>query len=94
MKSLVSSLIISVVLFYAVACTSTKTTIEKKEMVTKTIESGNYTIRFNFANPARWHQISLTSEYTLTLKKGLGYCVPPLFRSSHHGSLRDNRWRY
>ena len=82
-----------VVLIFTSACSSLKTAPEKVNEFTNKLDSKDFTIRFNYANPIRMQQIALTSEYTLTIKGdsaiaflpyyGIAYVAP--FNSSEGG---------
>jgi hypothetical protein len=70
-------------IFFSVACSSLKLTSEEKELIKSRvitgIESNDYTIRVNQADPMRWKTIPLTSEYKLTIRNDSAFAFLPFF---------------
>ena len=62
-----------------VSCSSLKTTTETIQKVTQKIESKDFTIRVNQANPMRMRQIFLTSDYDLRIKKDSAFAYLPYY---------------
>lgn len=66
-----------------IACNTTKVNSPenegKAELVRKKVESKDYTIVVNQANPMRGKTIFLTSEYTLTVKNDSAFAYLPYF---------------
>lgn len=72
-----------VVLLFASACSSIKTTPETVAAITAKVESKDFTVRFNYANPFRMKQVSLTSEYTLKIKGDSAFAYLPYYGVAH-----------
>lgn len=68
-----------VVLLFASACSSIKTTPETVATIKAKVESKDFTVRFNYANPFRMQQVSLTSEYTLKIKGDSAFAYLPYY---------------
>jgi len=67
------------VIGFMFSCSSLKTTPEAIQEITGKIKSKDFTIKVNFANPLRWKQIYLTSEYDLRIKNDSAFAYLPFF---------------
>ena len=66
-------------LFFMTSCSSSKTTLEIKNEITKKVESKDFTVNVNYANPLRMKQVALTSEYDLRIKNDSAFAFLPYF---------------
>jgi len=78
MKSLLCHTAI-VMLVFVTSCSSLKTTPESIREITRKVESKDYTVVVNYANPMRWKQIYLNSEYDLRIKNDSAFAYLPYF---------------
>lgn len=68
-----------VLLFFMLSCSSSKTTLEVRNEITQKVESKNFTVNVNSANPQRMKQVFLTSEYDLRIKNDSAFAFLPYF---------------
>ena len=68
-----------VMLVFVTSCSSLKTTPESIQEITRKVESKDYTVVVNYANPMRWKQIYLNSEYDLRIKNDSAFAYLPYF---------------
>ena len=61
------------------SCSSLKTSPDVVNEVTQKVKSKNYTIEVNYANPMRWKQIYLNSDYDLRIKNDSAFAYLPFF---------------
>ena len=61
----------------------------KRQTIGEKIESKNYTISFNKADPLREKNVSLTSGYTLTIENDSIYSLLPFFGKASYTSSTD-----
>ena len=66
-------------LFFMISCSISKTTPEKASEITKKIESKNFTINVNYANPLRMKPVFLTSGYSLRIKNDSAFAYLPYY---------------
>lgn len=78
MKSLFSHAV-SVMLVFVTSCSSLKTTPETIKEITSKVESKDYTVVVNYANPMRWKQIYMNSQYDLRIKHDSVFAYLPYF---------------
>ena len=78
MKSLFNPVVILFLVFMA-SCSTLKTTPEAIGEITKKVESKNFTVVINYANPMRMKQRYLTSEYDLQIKNDSAFAYLPYF---------------
>ncbi len=67
------------VILFLVSCLSTKSLTETVQQVTQKVQSKDFTISVNYANPFRGRQIPLTSEYDLRIKNDSAFAYLPYF---------------
>ena len=68
-----------IAIVFMISCSSLKTAPEVIQEVTGKITSKDYTIAVNFANPMRWRQIYLNSDYDLRIKNDSAFAYLPFF---------------
>jgi len=78
MKSLLCYATIGMLVFVT-SCSSMKTTPESIREITRRVESKDYTVVVNYANPMRWKQIYLNAEYDLRIKNDSAFAYLPYF---------------
>jgi hypothetical protein len=78
MKTRVNSFTI-ILLFFMMSCSSSKTAVKVITEITQKVESKDFTINVNSANPQRMKQIFLTSEYDLRTKNDSAFAFLPYF---------------
>ena len=78
MKSLFNHAVILFLVFMT-SCSTLKTTPVAIGEITKKIESKNFTVVVNYANPMRMKQRYLTSEYDLHIKNDSAFAYLPYF---------------
>jgi hypothetical protein len=79
-----TNMIIAIMLlFIMVSCSITKTTPEASILITKKIESKNFTIEVNYANPLRMLPVYLNSNYTLRIKNDSAFAYLPYYGVIH-----------
>jgi predicted component of type VI protein secretion system len=71
-------------IFYALlvlfaACSSLKTAPDVIREITRKVESKDYTIAVNYANPLRMRPVYLTSEYEVRIKNDSAFAYLPYF---------------
>lgn len=81
MKTKILSIFVAISMGFA--CTSVKDIATTKLNVETKINSDNYTISFNYVNPARLRPHHLTSDYTLTIKGDTAIAYLPYFGVAH-----------
>jgi len=67
------------VLVIMASCSSSKTTPETISIITRKIESRDFTVQTNYANPMRMRPVYLTSEYDLRIKNDSAFAFLPYF---------------
>jgi hypothetical protein len=70
-------------LFFMTSCSFSKTTPETINEVTRKIESKDFTIVVNYANPMRMKPVFLTSEYDLRIKNDSAFAYLPYYGVAH-----------
>ena len=70
---------IIVMLVFVTSCSSLKTTPESIREITRRVESKDYAVVVNYANPMRWKQIYLNSEYDVRIKNDSAFAYLPYF---------------
>lgn len=78
----------SVFLFIAIvssffACSSSKNLPENSSKVLQKLQSKDFTIKVNYALPARGSQIYLTSDYDLKIKNDSAFAYLPYYGVAH-----------
>lgn len=68
-----------IILVFLVSCSSSKTLPITVDKVTQKVQSKDFTISVDFANPLRGRQISLTSEYDLKIKNDSVFAYLPYY---------------
>lgn len=68
-----------IVLVIMSSCTLTKTAPETISEITHKIESKDFTVAVNYANPFRMRPVYLTSEYDLQIKNDSAFAYLPYF---------------
>lgn len=66
-------------LFFMPSCSSLKTAPEIVSEITKKIESKNFTVEVNYANPLRMKQVYLTYGYDLRIKNDSAFAYLPYY---------------
>lgn len=69
--------------FFMSSCTSLKTASETVNEITRKVESKNFTVVVNYANPMRMKPVFLTSEYDLRIKNDSAFAFLPYFGVAH-----------
>lgn len=69
----------SLLLFFVVACSSSKTTPKAINEITRKVESKDFTVEMNYANPLRGKHIYLTSGYDLCIKNDSAFAYLPYY---------------
>jgi hypothetical protein len=70
-------------LFFMTSCSSLKTAPETVTEITKKIESKNFTVEVNYANPLRMKQVYLTYGYDLRIKNDSAFAYLPYYGVAH-----------
>lgn len=65
------------------SCTSLKTAPETVKEITRKVESKDFTVVANYANPMRMKSVYLTSEYDLRIKNDSAFAFLPYFGVAH-----------
>jgi len=68
-----------VMLVLIASCSSLRTSPDVIKDVTQKVEAKNFTIEVNYANPMRWKQIYLNSDYDLRIKNDSAFAYLPYF---------------
>ena len=68
-----------IILVFLVSCSSSKTLPATVDKVTQKVQSKDFTISVDFANPLRGNQISLTPEYNLRIKNDSVFAYLPYY---------------
>jgi hypothetical protein len=68
-----------VLVLFMTACSSTKTSTETINQITRKVESKDFTVTVHYANPLRMRQVILTSEYDLRIKNDSAFAYLPYF---------------
>ncbi|MDD5185708.1 MAG: DUF4251 domain-containing protein [Paludibacter sp.] len=66
-------------LLFLVSCSSSKTLPATIDKVTQKVQSKDYVITVNYANPLRGRQIYLTSDYDLKIKNDSAFAYLPYY---------------
>lgn len=69
----------SLLLFFVAACSSSKTTPKAINEITQKVESKDFTVEMNYANPLRGKHIYLTSGYDLRIKNDSAFAYLPYY---------------
>lgn len=80
----------SLLLFFVAACSSSKTTPKVINEITQKVESKDFTIEMNYANPLRGKQIYLTSDYDLRIKNDSAFAYLPYYGVAHIAPYASN----
>lgn len=67
------------VLVFMTSCSTTKTTPETIERISRKVETRDFTVKVRYANPTRWRQVNLTSDYDLRIKNDSAFSYLPYF---------------
>jgi hypothetical protein len=78
MKTLFNYAAFIVVLILA-SCSSLRTTPETIREITQKVQAKDFTVVVNYANPMRWKQMYLTSEYDLRIRNDSAFAYLPYF---------------
>jgi len=70
---------VCMLLFFMLSCSVSKTTPETISEITKKVESNDFTVKVNYANPMRGRQIYLNSDYDLRIKNDSAFAYLPYF---------------
>jgi len=84
------SIIVAWLLFFMSSCSVIKTTTETITEVTRKVESKDFTIVFNYANPMRMRPVYLTSEYDLRFKNDSIFAYLPYYGVAHVAPLGNS----
>ncbi|MDD4990678.1 MAG: DUF4251 domain-containing protein [Paludibacter sp.] len=82
MKTQISS-IVALLLFFMSSCSTVKTAPETIEEITGKVESKDFTVVMNYANPMRMKPVFLTSEYDLRIKNDSAFAYLPYYGVAH-----------
>lgn len=74
-------------LFFMTSCLSSKTAPETINAVTHKVESKDFTVVVNYANPQRMRPVFLTSDYHLRIKNDSAFAFLPYFGVAHIAPL-------
>jgi len=66
-------------LFFVISCSSLKTTPEIINTITNKVESKDFTVSVNYANPFRMKPVYLTSGYDLRIKNDSAFAFLPYY---------------
>ena len=66
-------------LLFISSCSFLKTSPETKKMISTKVESKDFTVGVNLANPLRMKPVSLTSDYTLRIKNDSAFAYLPYY---------------
>jgi len=66
-------------LFFISSCSFLKTSQETKKIISTKVESKNFTVGVNSANPLRMRPVQLTSDYTLRIKSDSAFAYLPYY---------------
>ena len=72
------------------SCSGLKTTPEIIAEITRKVESKNFTVVVNYANPMRMNPIFLTSEYDLRIKNDSAFAYLPYYGVAHVAPYDSN----
>ncbi|MDD4968645.1 MAG: DUF4251 domain-containing protein [Paludibacter sp.] len=61
------------------SCSGLKTTPESISEITQKVQTKDFTVLVKYANPMRWKQMYLTSEYDLRIKNDSAFAYLPFF---------------
>ena len=75
-----------VVLFFMASCSSTKPTVEKTLDVKNKVQSKDFTLNVNYANPMSGHNVYLTSGYDLRIKNDSAFAYLPYYGRAYSAS--------
>jgi len=67
------------VLVFMASCSSTKSTTESIREITRKVESKDFTVDVNYANPMSGQQIFLTNGYNLRIKNDSAFAYLPYY---------------
>jgi len=67
------------VLVFMASCSSTKTTTESTRELNQKVESKDFTVDVNYANPMSGQQIFLTNGYNLRIKNDSAFAYLPYY---------------
>jgi len=82
--------IVCLMMFFISSCSSLKTAPETIKEVTRKVESKDFTVVVNYANPMRMKPIYLTSEYDLRIKNDSAFAFLPYFGVAHVAPMNSN----
>jgi len=82
MKTQISS-IAALLLFFMSSCSGLKTAPETIKEITAKVESKDFTVVVNSANPMRMKPVFLTSEYDLRIKNDSAFAYLPYYGVAH-----------
>lgn len=72
-----------ILLFFMSSCSSSKTTADTIREITQKVESKDFTVSVNSANPFRMKHVMLTSEYDLRIKNDSAFAFLPYYGVAH-----------
>jgi hypothetical protein len=81
MKTQIS--IAALLLFFMTSCSGLKTAPETIKEITSKVESKDFTVVMNYANPLRMKPVFLTSEYDLRIKNDSVFAYLPYYGVAH-----------
>jgi len=84
------SFIAMLLLFLMSSCSTLRTAPETIKEITEKIESKNFTIGVNYANPLRMRPVYLTSEYEIRIKNDSAFAYLPYYGVAHVAPFDSN----
>jgi len=79
-----------IMLFFMTSCSTSKTAPETIAEITQKVESKDFTIQVNYANPFRMRSVNLTSEYDLRIKNDSAFAFLPYYGVAHMAPYNSN----
>lgn len=76
--------------FFTTSCSTTKTAPETIAEITQKVESKDFTIQVNYANPFRMRTVNLTSEYDLHIKNDSAFAFLPYYGVAYVAPYNSN----
>lgn len=77
-------------LFFMFACSSSKTAADTIREITHKVESKDFTVSVNSANPFRMKHVMLTSEYDLRIKNDSAFAFLPYYGVAYSAPYNSN----
>jgi len=84
------SYIATFLLFFMSSCSTLRTAPETIKVITEKIESKNFTVGVNYANPLRMRPVYLTSEYEIRIKNDSAFAYLPYYGVAHVAQFESN----